>query len=102
MAHAPSNAGSSAGAAAKGDASTPVVIKKYANRRLYNTETSSYIPPDHLAGMTREGRHFQVFDASTKFGILREVPPSDFAFTDDKAPVEEVVDQIILNYVNNQ
>ncbi len=44
----------------------------------------------------------QVFDASTKYGNLREVPPSDFAFTDDKAPVEEVVDQIILNYVNNQ
>jgi hypothetical protein len=44
----------------------------------------------------------QVFDASIKYGNIREVPPSDFAFTDDKAPVEEVVDQIILNYVNNQ
>ena len=39
---------------AKGAA--PVIIKKYANRRLYNTETSSYITLDHLATMTRQGR----------------------------------------------
>ncbi len=77
MALAPSNAGSAAGAttgvAAKGDAATPVVIKKYANRRLYNTETSSYITLDHLAGMTREGRDFQVFDARTGEDITRSV-----------------------------
>src|SRR3546814_7159459 len=36
--------------------SEPVVIKKYANRRLYNTETSSYITLDLLSQMTREGR----------------------------------------------
>jgi spermidine synthase len=44
----------------------------------------------------------QVFDASVKYGHLREVPPSDFAFTDDKAPIEEVIDQIILGVVNSQ
>jgi hypothetical protein len=44
----------------------------------------------------------QVFDASVKYGNLREVPPSDFAFTDDKAPIEEVIDQIILGVVNSQ
>lgn len=51
----------------------PVVIKKYANRRLYNTETSSYITLDHLATMTREGRHFQVFDARSGEEITRSV-----------------------------
>ena len=51
----------------------PVVIKKYANRRLYNTETSSYITLDHLAEMTREGRDFQVFDARSGEDITRSV-----------------------------
>jgi polyhydroxyalkanoate synthesis repressor PhaR len=51
----------------------PVVIKKYANRRLYNTETSSYITLEHLATMTREGRDFQVFDARSGDDITRTV-----------------------------
>jgi len=51
----------------------PVVIKKYANRRLYNTESSSYITLDHLATMTREGRDFQVFDARTGEDITHSV-----------------------------
>ena len=50
-----------------------VVIKKYANRRLYNTDTSSYITLDHLAVMTREGRDFQVFDAKTGEDITHNV-----------------------------
>lgn len=51
----------------------PVIIKKYANRRLYNTETSNYITLEHLAEMTREGRDFQVFDARTGEDITRSV-----------------------------
>lgn len=54
-------------------AALPVVIKKYANRRLYNTETSSYITLEHLATMTREGRDFQVFDARSGDDITRSV-----------------------------
>ncbi len=50
-----------------------VVIKKYANRRLYNTETSSYITLDHLAKMTREGRDFKVVDAKTDEDITHNV-----------------------------
>jgi polyhydroxyalkanoate synthesis repressor PhaR len=74
MAQAPSNAGTpKAGATPTGDAVAPVVIKKYANRRLYNTETSSYITLEHLATMTREGRDFQVFDARTGEDITRSV-----------------------------
>lgn len=52
---------------------SPVVIKKYANRRLYNTESSSYITLDHLAAMTRQGRDFQVFDARSGEDITRSV-----------------------------
>ncbi|WNO53362.1 polyhydroxyalkanoate synthesis repressor PhaR [Stakelama saccharophila] len=51
----------------------PVIIKKYANRRLYNTETSSYITLDHLAAMTREGRDFKVIDAKSEDDITHNV-----------------------------
>ena len=43
----------------------PVVIKKYANRRLYNTDTSSYVTLDDLAEMVRSDRDFVVYDAKT-------------------------------------
>lgn len=55
------------------DETAPVIIKKYANRRLYNTETSSYITLDHLATMVREGREFQVLDARSDEDITRSV-----------------------------
>ncbi len=51
----------------------PVVIKKYANRRLYNTQTSSYVTLDHLAAMVKEGTEFEVQDARTGEDITRPV-----------------------------
>jgi len=51
----------------------PVVVKKYANRRLYNTESSSYITLDNLAEMVRQGRNFVVYDAKTSEDITRGV-----------------------------
>ncbi|MBV8592652.1 MAG: polyhydroxyalkanoate synthesis repressor PhaR [Acetobacteraceae bacterium] len=51
----------------------PAVVKKYANRRLYNTESSSYITLDSLAEMVREGRDFVVYDAKTGEDITRSV-----------------------------
>lgn len=51
----------------------PVVVKKYANRRLYNTEASSYVTLDHLAQMVKEGREFVVYDAKTGEDITRQV-----------------------------
>src|ERR1700728_460480 len=51
----------------------PVVVKKYANRRLYNTESSSYITLDNLADMVRLGRDFVVYDAKTGEDITRGV-----------------------------
>ena len=51
----------------------PVVIKKYANRRLYNTQTSSYVTLDHLCEMVKEGVEFEVRDARTGEDITRSV-----------------------------
>lgn len=51
----------------------PVVVKKYANRRLYNTEASSYVTLEDLAGMVRQGRDFVVYDAKTGDDITRSV-----------------------------
>ena len=50
-----------------------VTIKKYANRRLYDTESSSYITLDRLAEMVREGREFEVVDAKSGDDITRQV-----------------------------
>ncbi|MGN3973059.1 polyhydroxyalkanoate synthesis repressor PhaR [Tsuneonella sp. SYSU-LHT278] len=50
-----------------------IVIKKYANRRLYNTGTSSYITLDDLAKMTREGIDFKVLDAKTGEDITHTI-----------------------------
>jgi polyhydroxyalkanoate synthesis repressor PhaR len=51
----------------------PVVVKKYANRRLYDTESSIYITLDTLADMVRRGRDFVVYDAKTGDDITRSV-----------------------------
>lgn len=51
----------------------PTVIKKYANRRLYHTGTSTYVTLDDLAGMVKGGEDFTVFDAKTGEDITRSV-----------------------------
>ena len=53
--------------------SEPVTIKKYANRRLYNTGTSSYVTLEDLAKMVKAGEDFVVFDAKTGEDITRSV-----------------------------
>ena len=50
-----------------------VTIKKYANRRLYDTESSTYITLDRLSQMVREGREFEVVDAKSGDDITRQV-----------------------------
>lgn len=51
----------------------PVIIKKYANRRLYNTQSSKYITLDFLAELTRKEIDFQVLDAKTNEDITHGV-----------------------------
>jgi len=53
--------------------STPITIKKYANRRLYNTATSSYVTLDNLCQMVKDGTDFVVYDAKTGEDITRAV-----------------------------
>jgi polyhydroxyalkanoate synthesis repressor PhaR len=55
------------------DKKEPVVIKKYANRRLYNTETSTYVTLDDLAAMVKSERDFVVFDAKTGDDLTHSV-----------------------------
>jgi polyhydroxyalkanoate synthesis repressor PhaR len=52
---------------------TIVTIKKYANRRLYNTATSSYVTLDYLQQMVRDGINFNVLDAKTGDDITRSI-----------------------------
>ena len=61
---------SGAGAAQPGE---KVVIKKYANRRLYNTASSSYVTLEHLSEMVKQGVDFVVYDAKTNEDITRTV-----------------------------
>jgi len=56
-----------------GPKSAPVVIKKYANRRLYNTATSAYVTLDHLSQMVKDKTDFVVYDAKTGDDITRSV-----------------------------
>lgn len=57
----------------KGKGDGPITIKKYANRRLYNTAKSSYVTLDHLSAMVREGDDFVVYDAKSGDDITRSV-----------------------------
>jgi len=58
---------------AKKDRDETIIIKKYANRRLYNTSTSSYVTLDHLCQMVKDGIDFTVHDAKTGEDITRSV-----------------------------
>ena len=56
-----------------GSLEEPIIIKKYANRRLYDTSTSSYVTLDHLSELVREGRDFEVRDAKSGEDLTRQV-----------------------------
>lgn len=64
--------GSEAGGLGNPDHS-PITIKKYANRRLYNTATSCYVTLDYLAQLVKTGAEFAVYDAKTGEDITRSV-----------------------------
>jgi polyhydroxyalkanoate synthesis repressor PhaR len=55
------------------DKKEPVVVKKYANRRLYNTETSTYVTLDDLAAMVKAERDFVVYDAKSGDDLTHSV-----------------------------
>lgn len=86
-----------------GDGS-PIIIKKYANRRLYNTDTSSYITLDDLARMTREGIDFQVLDAKSgndiTHSILTQIIMEEEASGEQMLPIS-FLRQLISMYGNS-
>ena len=59
--------------AASGEVGDAIIIKKYANRRLYNTASSSYITLEDLARMVRENVDFQVLDAKSGDDITHAI-----------------------------
>ena len=81
-----------------------VIIKKYANRRLYNTRTSSYITLDHLAQMVKENVEFQVIDAKTgadlTHTILTQIIMEEEAGTGQMLPTS-FLRQLISMYGNS-
>ncbi|BBC73116.1 polyhydroxyalkanoate synthesis repressor PhaR [Altererythrobacter sp. B11] len=82
----------------------PIIIKKYANRRLYNTKSSSYITLDDLSRMTREGVDFQVLDAKTgndiTHAVLTQIIMEEEASGEQMLPVS-FLRQLISMYGNS-
>ena len=82
----------------------PVIIKKYANRRLYNTASSSYITLDDLAGMVRDEVDFQVLDAKSgkdiTHAILTQIIMEEEASGEQMLPVS-FLRQLIGMYGNS-
>jgi len=82
----------------------PVIVKKYANRRLYNTRTSSYITLDDLAGMVRDNVEFQVLDAKTgdeiTHSILTQIIMDEETHGEQMLPVS-FLRQLISMYGNS-
>ncbi|MDP3551320.1 MAG: polyhydroxyalkanoate synthesis repressor PhaR [Novosphingobium sp.] len=81
-----------------------VIIKKYANRRLYNTSTSSYITLDHLAQMVKENIDFKVMDAKTgadlTHAILTQIIMEEEAAGEQMLPTN-FLRQLISMYGNS-
>lgn len=90
--------------AASGEAGDAIIIKKYANRRLYNTASSSYITLEDLARMVRENVDFQVLDAKTgddiTHAILTQIIMDEEANGEQMLPVS-FLRQLIGMYGNS-
>jgi polyhydroxyalkanoate synthesis repressor PhaR len=69
----PAGAGSGGSNQRMAKSDEPITIKKYANRRLYNTGTSTYVTLEDLASMVKSGEDFVVYDAKTNEDITRSV-----------------------------
>jgi polyhydroxyalkanoate synthesis repressor PhaR len=90
--------------AASGSGDDVVIIKKYANRRLYNTESSAYITLEHLAAMVRDKREFKVVDAKSgediTHGVLTQIIMEEEARGKTMLPVN-FLRQLISMYGNS-
>ena len=75
-------------------AAEPVTIKKYANRRLYNTGTSTYVTLEDLAAMVKTGEDFVVYDAKTGEDITRSVLAQIIFEQENKEGQNSVADRL--------
>ena len=73
------------------DKKEPVVIKKYANRRLYNTETSTYVTLEDLATMVRSERDFVVYDAKSGDDLTHAVLTQIIVEQESRAGTESLL-----------
>ena len=82
-----------------------IEIKKYSNRRLYNTETSSYITQEDIVSLIKQGEPFKIRDVETKKDITSSILTQivlDRETTGTKLIPEEFLKQIILFYENDR
>ena len=80
-------------------------IKKYSNRRLYNTETSSYITQEDIVSLIKQGKQFKIKDVETKKDITSSILTQivlDRETTGTNLIPEEFLKQIILFYENDR
>jgi polyhydroxyalkanoate synthesis repressor PhaR len=80
-------------------------IKKYSNRRLYNTETSSYITQEDIVSLIKQGKSFKIRDVETKKDITSSILTQivlDRETTGTNLIPEEFLKQIILFYENDR
>src|SRR6478736_5278384 len=76
----------------------PITIKKYANRRLYNTGTSTYVTLEDLASMVKAGEDFVVYDAKTNEDITRSVLTQIIFEQENKEGTQNFLRQLIRFY----
>ena len=82
-----------------------IEIKKYSNRRLYNTETSSYITQEDVVSLIKQGKSFKIRDVETKKDITSSILTQivlDRETTGTNLIPEEFLKQIILFYENDR
>jgi len=82
-----------------------IEIKKYSNRRLYNTETSSYITQEDIVSLIKQGKQFKIKDVESKKDITSSILTQiilERETTGTNLIPEEFLKQIILFYENNR
>lgn len=86
------------------DKDKPLLIKRYASRRLYNTETSDYVTLEDIAGFIREGREVQIVDLKSGDDLTRQyllqIVAEHEAKGENVLPIS-VLNDLVRSYTNN-
>ncbi len=86
------------------DTKTPLLIKRYASRRLYNTETSDYVTLDDISGFIRDGRDVQIVDLKSGDDLTRQyllqIIQEHESRGDNVLPTNVLTD-LVRSYTNN-